>query len=155
MYRIEDKVAAVKNVQRYLAMNESGVYDDETRDKVISFQSQASINETGIVDYETFIELRKRFYDEKNAILASKSTQNVKFPILPGDSGAEILRLNSALGEVLSNYTYTDLLPRGSYYNVYTSLAVRRIRAIFGYPEEDNVDEELFLRIERERLTHI
>ena len=114
MYRIEDKAAAVKNVQRYLAMNESGVYDDETRDKVMSFQSQASINETGIVDYETFIELRKRFYDGKNAILASKSTQNVKFPILPGDSGTEILRLNSALGEVLSNYTYTDLLPRGS-----------------------------------------
>ena len=153
MYTVDDKTEAVKTVQRYLGNVESGIYDNKTRNAVMKFQSENTLEITGVVDYETFNLLKDNFFSSKRSTLIKAIAPSVHFPIMYGESGSGITALNSFLGEALSNYTYNDVLPKGRYYNVYTSMAVLRLRQILGLNNEDLVDEELYSRIERERLT--
>ncbi len=153
MYTIGNRAGAIKTVQRYLGLSESGIFDDKTRVAVKEFQSARNLEITGVVDYISFVLLRSHFYENENARNAAKIAPTLKFPVKFGDSGPQITRLNSELSEALANYSFYGILPRGSFYNSYTSGAVVRLREIFGLKSGDVVDEELYMRLQRERLT--
>ena len=66
MYRIEEKIEAIKEVQRLLNLNQTGLFDKKTRDAVLNVQSKYKLAETGIVDYLTFTSIVEEYSNEKN-----------------------------------------------------------------------------------------
>ena len=153
MYPINNKSAAVKTVQRYLLLPESGIFDDKTRTAIKEFQSERNLEPTGVVDYKSFIELQSRYKTIGDSLKSGKIAQGFIFPLKSGDNGDGIAILNSVLSQVLEKYSYYEILPRGNYYNVYTVKAVSRLRQIFGLKVGNDVDAEFYARLLRERLT--
>ena len=153
MYLIYDKASAIKTVQKYLGTNQTGSLDAADKEAIYLFQRTYNYPPTGIVDYATFTALRSE-YDHKRTIARARSDAPLlNFPVIAGDSGDEISALNLMLSTVLREYSYYEVLPRGRYYNVYTSLAILFLREKFGLQSVDVVDEEFYLRLMRERLT--
>ena len=79
MYRINDKAAAIKEIQRYLrvvvgdeiVITPNGIYDDVTRLGVIYLQDKYRLNKSGVVDMRTFDLL----YAEYKRIIERESVQ--------------------------------------------------------------------------------
>jgi peptidoglycan hydrolase-like protein with peptidoglycan-binding domain len=153
MYTIDNKGEAIKTVQRYLGLSENGIYDDKTRTAVKEFQSLNDLVTTGEVDFVSFSKLRTHYFDRERAKSARRLLPGARFPLQPGDGGSQVDALNSELAAALKKYSFYGIFPRGYYYNAYTSEAVIRLREIFGLEIKDIVDEELYMRVLRERLT--
>lgn len=150
MYNILDKAEAIKSVQRYLRLSESGNYDSKTKSGVISFQEYWGITPSGIVDNVTFDLLRENYYRENAADDAARSDSLDNFPYKKDDYGNDLSIINSHISSTLENYSYYDRLPRGSYFDLYTERAIRRLREIFSIDGENTLDKELYARIKRE-----
>ena len=57
MYEIEDRGAAIAEVQRLLDLNQTRVFDKKTINSVAEHQKSQNLEVTGIVDYATFLSL--------------------------------------------------------------------------------------------------
>jgi peptidoglycan hydrolase-like protein with peptidoglycan-binding domain len=137
MYRIEDKKAAILEVQRFLLiiaeredfipqLPQDGVYSNETRAAVKDYQGRRGIKETGVVDKETFDLL----YFESEEILAEKDIKksvlnHESFPLKLGDSGADVSNLNTILRELAVYYKNISPLPVGGFFSRNTTDAVK------------------------------
>lgn len=145
IYKMNDKAAAVSEIQRYLQNAEStngyiapsGIYDENTRAAVISFQTENGIKPSGKVNHVTFT----RLYDDyvKRTIfenIQEISRQNIKFPLKPGDFGEEIELLNKMLAELLDFYGVDHSLRASKYFSESTRLAYLAARELFGLDNE-------------------
>ena len=65
MYHIEDRVSAIKSVQKMLLIPPTGIYDSKTRDTVIKIQRMYRLEESGVADYETFEAILAEYNKEK------------------------------------------------------------------------------------------
>ena len=59
MYRINDTISAIKEIQRLLGINQTGNYDKATRKAVGNIQQRYSLPVTEVSDYLTFNALVK------------------------------------------------------------------------------------------------
>jgi len=153
MYTIYDKSSAIKTVQKYLGTNQTGKLDAADKEAINLFQRTNNYLPTGIVDYDTFVALRAEYMRKRTIAKARSYTPPLNFPVNAGDSGDGISALNLMLSTVLREYSYYEVLPRGNYYNGYTSAAILFLREKFGLKMTDSVDEEFYVRLMRERLT--
>ena len=152
MYHIDDKVSAIKAIQRLLSLNQTGIYDADTKKSVSEIQAAYSLDVTGVADYETF-----------NAILIEYRNSNQShscylfspiFPYALGDLDENVRLIHSALFPVLKEYSYEADIPSGNYLNQSTLDAVNYLRNIFRMPISEEIDEKFIDRliIERDSL---
>lgn len=156
MYRVNDRVSAIKEIQGYLGaiivdepfVAPSGVYDDNTRLAVIKFQEQNGLESDGIVDMITFDLLYAQYRRKIERDKIQRSTNSfVDFPILPGDFTPALAHINKMMSSLLDNYGVTHDLSDGTYYSRAMSEAVKEIRRIYLLEALDLIDEVLYSRM--------
>lgn len=161
MYRIENKAAAIREVQKYLRtlsqeggtlplVSIDGTYGPHTELAVRAFQKEQDLPETGIVNYATFTALYEayRVYEESRALDALPSHGD--FPLHLGDSGDGVTALHTLL-RMLGTY-YPDLgrIPNTSAFSDDTERAVCYLQTVFIEDPDGIVTKKLYLRMERE-----
>ena len=158
MYKMYDKAAAIREIQRYLGkisttegyISPSGVYDLKTRDAVLRFQKNNGLRESGIVDLESFNALYNSYQNELEiSKMIENIGQNQKPPYLLGDYGDFILSLNKMLADLLSFYGVHHSIRESSYYSKATEDGHLSLRRIFGL-SEGAVDHEFINRLTKE-----
>lgn len=149
MYQITDVTAAIKNVQKLLGVNQTGLYDNNTKEAVLNVQLLNQIEPTGKVDYKTFSAIYEDQVRKKNSEPPAPLARHI-FPFVYGDYDDNIDLINMLIKKVLSDYTYEGIYPRGSYFGDETLLAVRALRSIFLMEGSDELDYDLFERIWQE-----
>ncbi len=153
MYYISEKDEAIKTIQRYLGLSESGNYDNKTKEGVLEFQEIQGITANGVVDNVTFEALRERYYTKEFGDNAASFDGLNRFPYQKNDFGNDISILNSHISEALKNYNYYDRMPKGAYFDIYTERAILRLREIFSLEGDNTVDKTFYARIKHEILT--
>ena len=161
MYNIKDKAAAIREVQRFLLVisqendylnhiTVDGIYGEETKAAIYSFQSRNNIPATGITNKETFDMLYRKYTEY---IKLKESEYQVfdknKFPLKRGSSGNDVSTLNTMLRE-LSLY-YKDLSSTyGDYFSAETEESVKLMQKYFLMDENGEVNIKTFNRIKEE-----
>ena len=146
----DERKRVIKNIQKFLNITESGIYDEYTRNAVISFQRNSGVEASGVVNYSTFVLMRDFYREQKN-----KKEHNVgsDFALYPGEYGDGVASLISELRCILNTYEYEHPLPSGALYDYKVKLAVNHLRGVFGLRELDYVESEFYTRLKREIIT--
>ena len=109
MYRVQNKTAAIKEIQRNIlragyatdGMIISGIYDENTRTAVTKFQKDKMLEESGFVDEATFTALYELAEKERLAKeLRDNLVSMAEFPIKRGEHSAVIASINYMLNNL-------------------------------------------------------
>lgn len=161
MYSIDDKAAAIKEVQKFLSyisqgndmyphITIDGYYDTETADAVKIFQSEHNIEQTGVVNRETF-ELLFREYTEYFEISESKKgvfDENI-FPLRLGSSGNDVSNLNALISEL--SFYYRDLEAiYGDFFGAKTLKNIKLLQLYFNMMPDGTVSIKMMKRLKDE-----
>lgn len=147
MYRIDDKDAAIKNVQRLLGVNETGFYDTFTENAVRNIQSEHSYDKSGKVDYKTFELIADEYKERKTSSSEANYLFAPSFPYVLYDMDENVRLIHSALKSVLKDYVYEEELPEGAFLGASTINAANFLRNIFGMALSDEIDEKFLNRL--------
>ena len=145
MYRIDDTVSALKEVQRLLNVNQTGIYDTSTKKAVEQIQLNYGLKRADVVNYKTFNAILAEYNKREMSELNSNYLFKPVFPYTIGDMDDNVGLINDALRLVLSDYVYEDAAPRGNYLNKNTITASNFLRKIFKMDLSDQLDE-LFIK---------
>ncbi len=159
MYRIYDTPSAIREVQIYLGMAgnpdiivvPSGIFDDNTKLSVEDFQRRENLEDTGVVDLETFERLyaayvRLRDIEELN----NKIDSFISLPVMPRQSSRGMAHINSTLARLMDYYGFTHNLRESSFYSTETESAVATLRKIYVLEQKDGIDEVFYIRMIRD-----
>jgi hypothetical protein len=147
MYRIEDEISAIKEVQRLLGLKMSGIYDSATRNAVLDIQKRRGLPPSGVTDYRTFIMIVDEYRRKRNSVWDGNFLSSASFPFPEGSQGDNAGRINEALATVLKSYAYEGVIPRGKYIGQDTLSGVLFLNRIFGIGERDEIDEAFMNRL--------
>ena len=122
MYYLNDKRAAVREVQKYLNsiygasrhISESGFFDEGTKAAVIEFQKQNELLPTGAVNNETFSALYREYKRVNMRRAIKKSALTITFPIKRNDLTEEIRIISKKSGKsfrLLRSLSHTAPFP--------------------------------------------
>lgn len=156
MYRIYDTTSAIREVQIYLGLAgnpdilvaPSGVFDENTKLSVQDFQRSENLEDTGVVDLETF----NRLY-ETYVVLQDKDDFNnmidsfIAFPIIPGQSSRGMAQINAILARLMDYYGFTHNLRESTFYSPETEVAVSELRKIYRLNDIGYIDEAFYIRM--------
>lgn len=122
-----------------------GIYGEQTRSSVESFQKRYSMPETGEVDNDTWDKLVEVFSDtiKKNELVVCIDAYGERDkPLYPGEA-YEILYVIQAMMLALSErFSNLDKVFVTGIYDKSTSEAVRRIQILSGITPNDMIDRE-------------
>ena len=156
MYRISDKGAAIAVVQRLLNTTITMVYDENTKNIVAEHQKTNNLPVTSVVDYKTFLSIRKQYHKaSKSEISNSSLISKNAFPISEGSMGYATEYINILLRNILDEYRSDVHRPYGRYYGYDTVNAVNAVGKIFDISTDNGVSAELYNRmiIENDAIT--
>lgn len=160
MYPLIDKIAPVKEIQKYLHfINDragylkrvaiDGIYADETFDAVREFQVTNAILPTGLVNYETFERLKNEY-----ATLMLNDMRFVpraeRFPIGIGMQGNDVLYIHAMMCELKKTYEWIEYVGNSTYFSHTSEKATKQLREFFGMPESPDVNFSLYTRMQKE-----
>ena len=145
MYQIDDRVSAIKEVQRLLGLNQTGLYDAITRKMVRTVQESYALKKSASVDYETFVAICREY--RKGLKTHNHYLYMPKYPYKIGNMDTNVTLIHSALSPVLEDYRYEGQIPSGSFLGESTIAAVNYLRNIFGMPGGDEIDELFINRL--------
>ena len=145
MYQIDERVSAIKEVQRLLGLNQTGIYDAATRKRVKAVQEAYSLKKNDFVDYETFVAICQEY--RKGLKIHNSYLYAPKYPYKAGDMDTNVSLIHSALSPVLEDYRYEGLIPNGTFLGKNTIAAVNYLRNIFGIPDSEEIDELFINRL--------
>lgn len=150
-YSITDEKGAIKDLQRMLGIiyekegiNQNGIYDDKTKNAVISFQKDLGLKVTGRTDWETFNLLSKKFNSAMLSKKTRESNKEIQFPISHGAFGLTVLNVNHMLKKILDYYGIAHNVRSTFTYNFGTVDGVYALRKIYRMTSGDEIDELLF-----------
>ena len=119
--RLNDKGYPVTIIQNILnikygnILNVNGIYDNDTRNAILVLQKEYNINQTGIVDYSTWIILNSINTNLSNEI--SNSSFNIKYEMIPDKYNAD---KSTNINEYLDKFKVTIF--SNSYINIKASV---------------------------------
>ena len=167
MYRINDKKAAIKEVQKYLyaisdamydkripRVSVNGIFDEDTANAIRRYQNLNGLSESGIVDYQTF----KSLYWDYSLISIENSISDfivgeTPFPLSRGMQSEDVRALHLMINALCDRFESIENVGTGAYYSSATANAVKSLRKIFGLPLAETVDKQFYDRLRREFLT--
>ena len=160
MYNIYDTASAIRNVQEWLyflsktdygisTVYPDGIYGDETVTAVKEFQAKQRIEQTGIVDFETFVILRLEY---NKALREFNQPEKVRiFPRLllnnsinPGERFATVSVIQAMILSLATVNDEFDKIVVNGIYDENTERAVNVIKNIFGLEEDSLIDKKFF-----------
>ena len=143
MYLITDEKAAIKEIQRLLFLNESGIYDDKTKNAVIKTQENKNLPTDGIVDFETFEAIVEAYTADKMKMDVKNSSvlKTNAFPYQLGAHNHDVTILNAMISNVIDKYSLPIWKPKGAFYSKTTASAVEVLREIFHIEKGRHIDE--------------
>ena len=156
MYKISDKPAAIREVQKYLRLIGydsypvivSGVYDDKTELAVKDFQTSNGIEVTGEVDEITFARLYGKYRAASRLKeLREKTDPLITFPLTAGTVSDEMLHINRMISKLLKKYGIAKHFRVSRTFGKDTEAGVVELRGIYGIDGSGIIDEELYIRI--------
>lgn len=162
MYDINDRAGAIREIQRYLFtlhyftdeipfLTIDGVYGEDTRAAVTAYQRLRGLPRTGTVDGETF---RRLFADYSAAAVAldegAKIPPDTPLPVDVGRRGLGVRNLQYLLNALLTRYESAVRSDISGVYTYATRKAVNRLRSIYRMPEDGEVSNELFIKMQRD-----
>lgn len=143
-YRIHDKAAAVRNVQRSLYLLSmvspadaalrvapDGFYGEETAAAVTAFQQGRGLAATGQVDFITFTRLIR---EREQALATLRSVSVLSAPMQVGEDTWQVATLHLLLAQLAIDYPDLPPVTPGSRYTAQTEAAVQFMRARFCQP---------------------
>ena len=162
MYRIDDKAAAIREIQKYLFtlhyftdripfVTIDGIYDAATGRAVRAYQALRDLPVTGTVDNVTFDRL---YADYQRAALALSENAfippSTPLPVGIGSTGVGIRNLQALLNALLERYLTTVRTDVSGTFSYATEKAVNEIRRIYDLPTDGTVTYELFRKMQRD-----
>ena len=162
MYEIDNKAAAIREIQKYLFtlhyfseripfVTIDGIYDAATRSAVRAYQALRDLPITGTVDGATFDML---YADYQKAALALSANAFIPpatpLPVGIGSTGAGIRNLQSLLNALLERYLTSVRTDVSGTFSYATEKAVNEIRRIYALPADGTVTNELFKKMQRD-----
>lgn len=151
MYRIEDKISAVKELQRLLGIPQTGVYDKETEAAVTALQIKYKLGENEKVDYKTFNAIVDEYRQQKMRIWSSDYLFHPSFPYVENDLLYNVELINGLMHFILTDYGYEGLKPSGRFLGKSTLDAADFLRKIFGMRPSREIDEAFVNRLLMEK----
>ncbi len=166
MYDIDDNASITSDIQRYLTLisnerddinylpnNTDGGFDESTRSAVAYYQRTEGLNESGVVDQETFYSIYYDYLNHNKAInRREKYLIDITFPIGYGVSDKEMVNINTMLYEVSEYYYGASDIRKNSYFSQNTENAVINLRNVFGLEKSKQIDEEFYLILSEEHF---
>lgn len=160
MYSIEDKNEAVKNVQAKLldieyAKDETktlpidGVYGTETAEAVLRFQHDNGLQETGKVDYETFVLLCGEAENVANVMAEQKETHNDPFPLRVTSQGVYVEILQNILNRLSEHYGDGTKTFHSGYFSDRTEDAVKFMQKKLHKPVTGTVSRDFMRELQK------
>ena len=161
-YRIDNETEPVREIQTYLLevahtddripkVTIDGHYGDTTRDAVKTFQTIEGIDETGIVDFETWVLLHRRHSEAQTARKeASAFPFASDFDLHLGDTGIAVIVLQALLAEFASIYPNVVRPAITGQFGLTTADAVRSIQRNYGLRADGTVSVGLWNRMTRD-----
>jgi peptidoglycan hydrolase-like protein with peptidoglycan-binding domain len=165
MTEIQNTAEATRNLQKYLrrlSFEESGpkrvaidgVFEDNTRQSLISFQKSAGLEPTGVADKETWDAL----FSEYSALIERDFEEELSlFPPLPrdysfgyGDRFLLVKILQLLLIELSLTYDAFENITENGIFDSDTEAAIRAFQRINLLDESGRVDRKTWSRIVRE-----
>ncbi|MBR2465721.1 MAG: peptidoglycan-binding protein [Clostridia bacterium] len=153
MRLIDDKIAFIKEIQRFLikvtpfedaaGLSESGIYDEVTKSAVRKFKTANGLLIDTVVDYRTFELLYAKY-------LAFEAENRAS--LKRGDSGDEVLELNMMLRRVGAGYSEFKGVKNSAYYSESTENAVIYLKERFGMEACGEADGAFSERLKKEYL---
>jgi hypothetical protein len=155
MYNIEDKVSAVRTLQKYLkkiygdetSLNQNGILDDNTLIALNRFQRENGFSIEAYADFKSFDAIYDAYITEVIREKTRKFAHDTTFPLKRGDQSYSVLLLNTMLREILDYYSMLHYTPKTDYFSFDTEKSARIIREILGFDDSDTIDELLYSRI--------
>ena len=160
--RLGDSGVGVRVVQYYLAflgffypdlppIGVSGIFDETTRDAVLTFQSEYGLPVDGIVGRETWNRM-KILYAETLANLPEQYRSYAEeiypgYALVPGDTGAAITQIQSNLRRIAESDPAIPALAVTGTYDEATLAAVRALQRQLGYEENGIIGPILWQNI--------
>lgn len=152
MYKINDRVSAIKEIQSYLMeiypqrnISPNGIYDSKTSDAVKEFQADNKIQASGVVDYETHLRLYSE-YVRRMTVRKVNETEGafIAFPISYGNYSEYVASVNIIMSNILDSYGVYHAIRRGRYFSQESADAVRILRQILMLEDGEDIDELLY-----------
>lgn len=162
MYTIDDKRAAIREIQKYLFtlhyftndlpfITIDGIYDAATKSAVAAYQALRGLPTTGIVDNTTFTWLYEDYRMASTALAANAFIPpNTPLPVAVGSTGAGIRNLQSLLNALLVRYNTSVRTDISGTFSYATEKAVNEIRRIYNLKADGTVTNELFKKMQRD-----
>ncbi len=162
MYDINDKSAAVREIQRFLTelhygrgdiplIRIDGLYGEATRRAVATFQRNAGLAETGAVDYTTWQALYKeqrRYLDRRRS--SRRIPPDLRLPATLGASGEGILNLQRMMNALAERYRLPIRTDQSGVYSYSTQALASAIGRIYRMQEDGSIDGELYDKMLRD-----
>lgn len=160
MYALNDKTAAIVEIQRflYLLSNTSnpeiprvaidGIWGEETEAAVIEFQKISGNEVSGKVDYQTFEALYDAYSAAKSELYELDfliTTQGL--PLSKNMMNDDVLLLHLMILEIQKTYDYLTEVDRTTYFSENTEKAVMELQEIFGMEQSGRVDALMYERL--------
>lgn len=166
MYRLNDKAAAIREIQRFILLisdrseykiprvSIDGIYGEQTENAVRSFQELSGYEATGRVDNKTFDSL----YSLYSAILAEEEISSTMlekdiFPLKAGMMGDTVNTLNVILAGLKETYFDITTVRKDAYFSKETESAISDMQKIFNVKQTGIVDAQLYQRLHKELRT--
>ncbi len=121
-----------------------GIFANETTASVKSFQRKYGLEETGIINYETWELLKNK--NSEAVFISSEPLQIVKItnedlPLVKGMDNTLVYTLHLMLNNVADRYENFTPLPLQSLFDDNTEREVRRWQRVISHPESGQVDK--------------
>jgi len=128
-----------------LRVNVDGIYGDETKNSVLSFQKEFFLPLTGDVDLETWKKLFSEYDSAKESLSLPKSIMPYNTllegqSLSPGDASDTVMILQIMLHTLGIEYTSIDALPITGKYDENTQRAVSQVQKTLGIDETGYAD---------------
>ena len=161
-YRIENKSAAIKEIQRYLIsltdtvskVKPNGIYDTATKSEVVRFQNSKKLPATGVVDFETFRLLRENHEYVSQKKQVRSANPDIIFPVKLGDFGIGASKINGMMSKFLQNHKDSIYLRSGTSFSKESVAALKRIREILRLTDSSQADEEFYHKVEKDNNSY-
>lgn len=159
MYRVDDRLAAIRELQKFLSelsvgvsVYETGIYDDATEKAVNSFKIKYGLaEEVGVsrIVYEKIYREYLKMMLKKDVV---RRFGDNYFPIEVGDFGGKIFDAKARIAFILDRYGVDHGIRGGSYFNTDSRLAFEALAEILDL-DPGEFDEIAYDRIEKENVS--
>lgn len=121
-----------------------GIFGNETTTAVKSFQKKYNLEQTGIVDFETWEDIKSK--NAEAVFIYSDPIQIVRItnddlPLVIGENNTLVYTLHLMLNNVSQNFTNFTFLPIGSIFSEGTQREVKRWQRVISHEETGEVDK--------------